>query len=267
MLLVWGRKWYTRKLGFVADFCEICRRPQPFTLERRSLIGHFWYLPMGTTHSVHHRGRCTRCASEMGTELLRYTQVARKKAPSTRELLASTLANHEEALQQRLHVERVVRDNVAALSPAWRRDLLLRPFVTLSPMVERRFASMRVDAWIGAALASILVLPALGHAVCAWLSPDNDELGGLVGLGASVTLIVWAAIGAQRRWIRQFVAPRLVDSLAPLRASDAEIEGILAELRANKHKLGKSLRLADLRNERAAPSRPSRRPRPADGAA
>ena len=67
MLLVWGRKWYTRKLGFVADFCEICRRPQPFTLERRSLIGHFWYLPMGTTHAVHHRGRCTRCATDLAS--------------------------------------------------------------------------------------------------------------------------------------------------------------------------------------------------------
>lgn len=250
MLLVWGRKWYTRKLGFVADFCEICRRPQPFTLERRSLIGHFWYLPMGTTHAVRDQGRCTLCATSIQPEQARHAQVVKKKAASTRDLLAATLPNHEQLLQQRMAVERVVRDDVAALSPATRRDLLVRPFVALSPMVEQRFAVMRIDAWIAAALAAILVLPALGHAVCAWLSPDNQELGGLIGLGESVVLIVWAAIGANRRWIRKFVAPRLVGSLAPLRATEAEVNGILGELRTHKHKLGKYLRAADLQSRR-----------------
>ena len=251
MLLVWGRKWYTRKLGFVADFCEICRRPQAFTLERRSLIGHFWYLPMGTTHAVRHQGRCTRCATEITTELLRYAQVAKKKAASTRDLLAATLANHEQVLQQRLDLERVVRDDIATLSPAWRRDLLARPFVALSPMVEQRFATVHLDAWAGAALASFFALPPLVHALWAIVSPDDAELGGLAGLTMSVALIVWAAIGAKRRWIRKFVAPRLIDSLAPLRATDAEVAGILGELRTHKHKLGRYLRPDDLHPRRA----------------
>ena len=251
MLLVWGRKWYTRKLGFVADFCEICRRPQAFTLERRSLIGHFWYLPMGTTHAVRDQGRCTLCATPILPEQARYAQVAKKKAASTRDLLAATLPDHEQLLRQRMEIERVVRDDVAALSPATRRDLLVRPFVALSPVVEQRFATVHIDAWVGAALASLIALPPLVHALWAIVSPDDAELGGLAGLTMSVALIVWAAIGAKRRWIRKFVAPRLIGSLAPLRATEAEVTGILGELRTHKHKLGTYLRPDDLQSQRA----------------
>ncbi len=249
MLLVWGRKWYTHKLGFVADFCEICRRPQPFTLERHSLTGHFWYVPMGTTHAVRHQARCSRCAIEVTTELRRYAQVA-KKAASVRDLLAATLPNYEQVLKERMEFERVVRDDVAALPPDLRRGLLVRPFVALSPMVERRFATKRIDAWVAAGLASIFVLPPLGYALCAWLYPGNEYLGALFELMASIVLIVWATIGVERRWICKFVAPRLIGSLGPLRATSAEVEGVIAELRAHKHKLGKYLRGTDLQPER-----------------
>ncbi len=254
MLLVWGRKWYTRKLGFVADFCEICRRPQAFRLERRSLIGHVWYLPMGTTHAVHHQGRCTRCTTQIATEFIRYAQVVKKKAASTRDLLATTLPDHERVLQQRMEAERIVRDDVTALSPAVRRDLLVRPFVTLSPMVEQRFATLQLDAWAAVALLSFFVFPPLMQALFSLVSPDNVELGLLAGLGLSVALIFWTGVGAKRRWIRKFVAPRLIGSLAPLRATGAEVEGILAELRTHKHKMGKYLKPADLQPRRARES-------------
>lgn len=250
MPLVWGRKWTTRKLGFVADFCEICRRPQPFALERRSLVGHVGHLTIGAAHVVRHQGRCTRCATEIATEHLRYAQVALRKTASTHELLAATLPDHEHVLQERLAVERVVRDDVEALSPATRRDLLARPFVALSPMVDRRFAALHVDAWVGAAMVSLLVLPALGQAVFRWVSPRNAEPGLLCGLALGVALVAWTAAGARRRWIRRFVAPRLTGSLGPLRVSSAEIEVVLGELRTQKHKLASVLRVTDLQMRR-----------------
>lgn len=247
MLLVWGRKWYTRKLGFVADFCEICRRPQAFTLERLTLKGHFWYLPLGSTHAVRHQGRCTQCTTGMATEETRYAQVVRKNPGSTRELLATTLPNHERVLQQRMEAERTVRDNLAALPAETRRELLVRPFVMLSPMVEERFATMHFDLWAGIAMASILVFPALFQAILGIVSPDNKELGILIGMGASIALVFAAAVGAKRRWIRKVVVPRLHDALKPLQASGTEIAGILGEFKNEKLKLGKYVKPADLK--------------------
>ena len=252
MLLVWGRRWYTRKLGFVADFCEICRRPQPFQLERQSLIGHFWYLPMGTTHAVRHQGRCTHCDTEMATEHLRYATVATKNPRSTRELLEATLPDHARVLERRIAAERVVRDNVTALPADSRRDLLVRPFVTLSPMVEQRFANTHLDLWSGLAALSLFVFPGLFRGLWSVISPDTEELGALVGLATSVGFIMWTASGAKRRWIRRVIAPRLGNSLAPLKASVAEIEAIVGELRTHDHKLGKYLRASDLQQRQRA---------------
>jgi len=250
MLLVWGRKWYTRKLGFVADFCEICRRPQPFRLARKSLVGHFWYLPMGSTHAVRHQGSCTQCATEVVTDRARYAQVLKKKPGSTRDLLATTLPNHEHVLQHRMAAERAVRDNLAALPAAARRDLLVRPFAALSPMVEQRFATTYLDAWSALAMLSFLVFPAMLQALFAVVSQDDRDLGLLVGLGLSLALVIGVTIGAKRRWIRKFVAPRLGDCLKPLQATGAEIEGIIGELKQHKHKLGKYLRASDLQAQR-----------------
>ena len=32
MFVVWGKKHVYRKLGYVADFCEICRGPKAFLM-------------------------------------------------------------------------------------------------------------------------------------------------------------------------------------------------------------------------------------------
>jgi len=254
MLLIWGRKWYTTKLGFVADFCEICRRPQPFTLERRSLTGHIWYLPMGSTYAVTHQGRCTRCGTERQTDKARYAQVARKNTGSARDLLATTLPDHEQVLKQRMDVERVVREDIASLPPDWRRELIARPFVTLSPMVEQRFASTHLDARSAAALLSLFVFPPLMTVLSAMIMPDDAEVGAIAGLALTIGLLIWGGMGAKRRWILKAVAPRLADSLAPLRPTDAELEGVLTELRTHKHRMGQYVKVADLKRQATSPS-------------
>ena len=133
MLLVWGRRWYGKRLGYVGEFCEICRRPQPFTLTKMTLIGHFWYLPMGTHYGSVHRGRCLQCGTEIDTARERYGNVARRKAPA-RELLDATFPNHEQVLKARLEAERVVRGDPRALAPETRVRLVDLPFVILSPI-------------------------------------------------------------------------------------------------------------------------------------
>jgi len=40
MFIVWGKKIVYRKLGFVADFCPICRGPRAFELKRVGSASH-----------------------------------------------------------------------------------------------------------------------------------------------------------------------------------------------------------------------------------
>ena len=44
MFIIWGTKIVERKLGYVADFCSICRGARPFTVFKVVQVGHLYYL-------------------------------------------------------------------------------------------------------------------------------------------------------------------------------------------------------------------------------
>ena len=246
MLFVWGRKWYARKLGFVADFCEICRRPQSCALERRTLIGHFWFIPLGTHHVTQHRTLCTQCGTATLTDATRYGPPARQTAPP-RELLTRTNPGFDQAFGPRMALERAVRENLAALTPDQRRSMLVSPFLLLSMEVEQRLAQTQLDWRVALALLAVLPLGMAGHALGLLASEDSAELGALIGIAAGAVLLLWQGATAKRRWVRNAVLPRLARNLAPLRPTAAEIGGILGELRQNKHKLGALLKAVDFK--------------------
>src|SRR5258706_9118781 len=44
MFIIWGKKRVTKSLGYVADFCPLCRDVRTFELVRVGLAGHIYYL-------------------------------------------------------------------------------------------------------------------------------------------------------------------------------------------------------------------------------
>jgi hypothetical protein len=245
MLLVWGRRWYSRKLGFVGDFCEMCRQARPFRMERLTLKGHFWYLPLGETHAVAHKATCTACSTTVAPEMGRYAGFARKQADAT-SLLAQTFPAFEQATAARLAIERTVRDAPGTLSATDRRQLIQTPFVLMSRATEERFSAIHVDAGLGLALIGLFVLPILAISISDKVSPDNGGLVLLGAVGVAAGLLVWQAVQSRARWVRRAVVPRLARCLAPLTPSVAELEEMIGLLRQHKHKLGKHLRAAEL---------------------
>jgi len=244
MLLVWGRRWYTSKLGYVAEFCEFCRRPQPFRLARRTLTGHFWYLPIGSQHAMDHRGRCTKCATDVQLEAARYASVAKRPA-STRELLATTFPDFETLAAERMATEHLVRDNPAALTGDQRASLIIRPFVLLSPQVEERFALTRVDPISTAILAgTVLALP-IAVELCKAFAPAQQDRAFGIWFLLFIAVFVWQFAVAKRNWLRRQIVPRILRSLAPLKPSRDEIDDVLTQLRQHKHQLGAKLKVKD----------------------
>jgi len=245
MLLVWGRRWVTRRLGYVGEFCELCRRPQPFRVEKRTLTGHFWYIPLGGQHAVAHRGTCTACGTAVETDPARYAGYARKPS-NARNLLAQTFPNFDRIAYPRMEAERLVRSDVAALAPQERQRLIVTPFALMSRRAEERFRSTQFDLGVGIAALGLFVLPPLVQAVWRFLSPDNTEFALLSGVGLAFALIAWQAVMARERWVRRTILPRLGACLSPLRPTAAEIDSVIAELREHDHQLAKYLRTTQL---------------------
>jgi len=58
MSIIWGRKQVEKRLGYVADFCPICRDINPFLVSSVGVAEHIYYLPIGKGELISHIAEC-----------------------------------------------------------------------------------------------------------------------------------------------------------------------------------------------------------------
>ncbi len=245
MFIVWGRKLVYRKLGHVADFCPICRKPQPFALQRIGSAGHVYYITVSQGELVGLERTCLKCQTTFNAEPTHYAKVVPKLLPWN-DMVRQTFPTLHEAWAERLALEQQVRENPHTLSAQDRHALIRNPFLLLSPKVEKRFASTHMDKEVGFALlgavALLMTVPALAHAVV----PDQAEVGVLVAMGLGAALVVWQIAMSGGRFMRRQVVPVLAQCLQPLQPTPGELQAVMGELKTLKHKMASKLKLPEL---------------------
>lgn len=245
MFIFWGKKIVYRKLGYVADFCPICRSIQPFELKRVGSAAHVYYISVGEGALVGHERTCLECGTGLRADPDGYTSVAGKAGPLP-VLLAETFPNLEHLLSERMLLEQKVRNDPAALTVDERRALIQQPFALLSAKVERRFESTHIDLHTGLALVAALALMVLGGAVIRARFPIADDLILMLAVLPGLALVTWKGIGTGRRYMKREVIPVLATSLKPLQPTEDELRSVLADLKRLGHKIGRKLKLNDL---------------------
>lgn len=50
-MIVWGKKFVYRKLGYVVDFCRLCREVRTFELKRVGLAGQIYFSDLASYHA------------------------------------------------------------------------------------------------------------------------------------------------------------------------------------------------------------------------
>ncbi|WP_323502366.1 hypothetical protein [Variovorax sp. RTB1] len=248
MFIVWGRKIVRRTLGYVADFCPICRAPTSFELQRVGSAGHIYYISAGEGALVGFERRCTTCKTAFHAEPSTYASVASAVLPLP-ELVAQTFPGLYEAQKARLELEAQVRHSPFSLSPEDRRVLIRNPFLLLSPTVEKRYSATHLDLEIGLAIlgAFILVMAGASAVIAMALEYEGAALLVLVALGFA--MVGWQFNQSGPRFMRRQVIPVLATTLMPLKPTTAELQTVIDELKRLRHKIGSKLRLTDLTAE------------------
>lgn len=252
MFIVWGKKLVYRKLGHVADFCPICRKPRPFVLRRLGSAGHVYYVTVSQGELVGYERTCARCDTSFNAEPTQYAAVAPKPAPLP-ELARHTFPNLEQTWKERLDLERQLRRDPHALHADDRKALIRSPFFLLSPKVEKRFASTHFDKEVGFAALGALGLMVAGPAIVRKVSPDAAEMAVLVCMALGVLLVLAQMALAGGRFMRREVVPLLAQCLRPLQPTPGELQGVVAELKTLRHKMAGKLKLPDLIAQIARP--------------
>lgn len=246
MFIVWGKKIVYRKLGFVADFCPICRGPRAFEVKRVGSASHVYYISAGEGELVGYERVCQDCGTALNADPGAYAAFSKVCAPVP-DLVKQTFPAMPQVLQERLALEEKVRHAPALLSQEERRALIRTPFVLLSPKVEKRFSSStHIDKEVGMSLLAALLLLVFGPALGTAVAPDASDIAVLASLGMGVVLVGWQMALSGRRFMRRQVVPVLARSLRPLRPSEEELGMVLGELRQVRNKMGTKLVLSDL---------------------
>jgi len=243
--IIWGKKTVYRNLGFVADFCPMCREPRAFALRRVGSAGHVYYVSFGEGALVGHERTCSACSTTFAADPAGYAAVSKERLPLP-ELKRRTFPSLDQVLADRLALEARARANPALLSPDERRALIRGPFLFLSPKVEKRFASTHLDKEIGFALLAAVALLFVGPAAVRRLPPAIEGPALAVLILSALGLVVWQFAVSGRRFMRRQVLPVLAQSLRPLRPTEVELQAVLSELQQHGHKIGKRIRVGEL---------------------
>ena len=139
VLIVWGTKRVEKTLGFVADFCYLCREIREFKVNSVSMVSHVYYLPTGSGKLAGHYRQCTTCACQLNAEPGKYRDFGRKNELNLPRLIQVTYPNIEQHYAQRLQVEEALKSNPGQITGNARSDLIAEPFHLLSHKVEARF--------------------------------------------------------------------------------------------------------------------------------
>jgi hypothetical protein len=247
MFIVHGTKRKVRSLGWVADFCQICRRPQAFELFRIGLASHIYFISFGQGKLAGHLMQCKECATKVGTDESRYASIAKTPGTDFAALASTTMPNLPETLGARLAFEKQLTDGTQEVDPDTRREMLIEPFVILEGMIAERNASAGMDrpTSFGCLGTLVVLLGMVALVVFAkWSTKTVDYIlaAGLTVVGAGGIYTFAQMCLSMRRYVRSQVLPRLVSSLAKLRPTEAEIAETLAACKKAKMKVARAVK-------------------------
>ena len=156
-MIIWGKKYVYSRLGYVADFCPLCREVRAFGLKRVGLAGHIYYISLTEGELVGHTRACAGCGIIFDASPENYARPSKELRP-VRELIAHTFPNIAAYYARRFALEKAIRDPFAKVSAADRMALVKEPFTLLSNRAEERFRAGLVDHQSSAVFIAALVV-------------------------------------------------------------------------------------------------------------
>ncbi len=133
ILLVWGERERERQLGFVADFCPVCRKVRPFAIAEVRMAAHFWFIPTEWGRFLTHRQTCRDCRTVRPCHLGQFHKPVSILSGSIDGLVEKTFPAVREVYARRLALEETVASDPAKLDAEVRAKLIVEAFELAEP--------------------------------------------------------------------------------------------------------------------------------------
>ena len=133
ILLLWGERECERQLGFVADFCPVCRKVRPFAIVEVRMAAHFWFIPTERGRHLGNRQTCQNCRSVMPSHPAQFHRPVSSLRGSIDGLIEKTFPSIREVYARRLAVEEAIASDPAKLDADTRAQLIEEAFQLAEP--------------------------------------------------------------------------------------------------------------------------------------
>lgn len=247
MIIVWGKKKEVKYLGFVADYCVICRQIQPFYVKELGMVSHVYWIAHGDAEVVGHIGTCADCRVPMGVNPQTYKEFSPDCDSGIERLIADTYPAIREALHERFEVYEKAKRYVSTSSENTRMSVILEPFQLLAPLVEEKFGrNMALSP--AATVSGILTVFAPIFLLSFWSA--TERYIGLILSGTSIVLGIIITRHLQVQWregfFRRSILPKLGHSLRELNPRIQEVECALEICDTQGLKIGTKLKAEEV---------------------
>jgi len=245
MLIFWGTKLVRKRMGFVADFCPICRSSQAFQLNRVGAVRHVYFLSFGSGKLLGHEIICQECKIALEADPLKYASISKKVLPAN-ELYELTFPNIREVYKERLAFEEKLARKLEPLTAEERRKQIFLPFALLSAKVEDRLSATRIDKESFITLVGVIVFAVVAINISNHFFPESQPQVILSAIVIGLVAFIGQLALSGRRFMRKQIVPIIAKSLLPIQPTDDELKAAIMEFKRAGHKIGKKLKPADL---------------------
>lgn len=227
-MIVWGTKIKRKPVGWVADFCPLCRGVRPFRLQRVGAAGHIWYISLGSGRFLGNEIECSACMTLHATDGSRYASVS-EEFQDLDDLVRRTLPDPQGRV--RALVERERRVAKEQLSPNERGALIREAIAHGAGQIDRQIRERRyppkarIVGWVTFGLFVLFVV----------LSERRlpEAVKGILSLLMTTGLFAcfYFMVTRIRSHVRGIVEPAVARGLAPLKPTVEEIRNAIAHVR------------------------------------
>ena len=223
MFIVWGKTIKRKKLGFVADYCAVCRDLRTFQVSRVGSASHVYYISFGQGDLVGYERTCGVCSTPVEADTSRNPEMARTSRPAT-DLISETFPNYYTVYREAIERDKKLRDTPSLLTPAERKARMREPFLLIAPIAQQKLASTQWDWRVLVAIFSFApIFGVLGAVAGLFKGPDGEpsEMFIIAGLVLWLGYVVYEVAMSSRRYLLKHAVPPLdlIDRVEQLRTA------------------------------------------------
>ena len=129
---LFGKKRFTKFLGYAANYCGVCRRIAEFRIDEVMMAPHIYFMYVGGGTSVGHMQTCSSCQMESDVYLSCFESISKKRITPVEELAFVTFPTVYKVFRTQLERQERIRTDSETCNKAERHKEFMRIFSTAS---------------------------------------------------------------------------------------------------------------------------------------